>query len=148
MKRFDTLASAVICALAWGTLGGPIAQGEPPLPQEKAVYKAVIHVNFDDAERQKRGLRSVANMLNEVKEGDIEVVCHSTGIGLLMKKKTTEAVEVERLMKAGVKFAACENTMREKSIAKDDLLPGVVTVPSGAVEVVRKQQEGYGYFRP
>ena len=48
----------------------------------------------------------------------------------------------------GVRFAACENTMRDKSIPKEGLLPGVVTVPSGAVEIVRKQQNGYGYFRP
>jgi intracellular sulfur oxidation DsrE/DsrF family protein len=30
-----------------------------------------------------------------------------------------------------------------------DLLPGVATVPSGVVEVIRKQQlEGYAYFKP
>ena len=44
---------------------------------------------------------------------------------------------------------ACENTMRQKSIRKEDLLPNVGTVPSGAVEVVRKQQrDGYAYFKP
>ena len=32
---------------------------------------------------------------------------------------------------------------------KDDLLAGVGTVPSGAVEVIRKQQrDGYAYFKP
>lgn len=118
---------------------------------ERAAFKAVIHVNFADAERQKNGLRNVSNMLKEVKdisEGDIEVVCHGPGIGLLVKDKTPHAEEMERLMKAGVRFAACENTMRERSIPKDALVSGVVTVRSGAAEVVRKQQEGYGYFKP
>ena len=51
-------------------------------------------------------------------------------------------------MKQRVRFTACENTMKKKSIAKEDLSPGVATVPSGAVEVLGKQQDGYGYFKP
>ena len=58
-----------------------------------------------------------------------------------------EAIEV--LPKKGVRFVACEDKMRRESIRKEDLLPGVGTVPSGAVEVVRKQQEdGHAYFKP
>ena len=52
------------------------------------------------------------------------------------------------LVKAKVRFEACENTLRDKAIPKDRVLPGVTTTPSGAVEVVRKQQEGFGYFKP
>lgn len=120
-----------------------VSLGEPQM------FKAVVHVNFADSERQKHGLKNVANMLKEVKDHfEIEVVCHGGGIGLLVRDQTQHAAEVERLSKQGVRFAACENTMRDKSISKDSLLPDVVTVPSGAVEIVRKQQDGYGYFRP
>jgi uncharacterized protein len=38
--------------------------------------------------------------------------------------------------------------MRLRSIRPADLLPGVGTVPSGAYTVVRRQQEGYSYFKP
>lgn len=38
--------------------------------------------------------------------------------------------------------------MRDKGIKRGDLLDGVGTVPAGAVEVIRRQQAGYGYFRP
>ena len=55
---------------------------------------------------------------------------------------------MEQLRKEVVRLAACENTMRDKSIPKENLLLGVTTVSSGAVEVIRKQQEGYGYFKP
>lgn len=124
------------------------ADREAPGSGGKTMFKAVVHVNFDDAERQKHGLKNVSNMLKEVKAADIEIVCHGGGIGLVVKDKGEHAEEVAKLVKDGVRFAACENTLRDKSIPKDSLLPGVVTVPSGAVEVVRKQQEGYGYFRP
>lgn len=43
------------------------------------------------------------------------------------------AEQVHNLMKQSVRFVACENTMREKSIKKEDLFPDVVTAPAGAV---------------
>lgn len=113
------------------------------------MLKVVVHINFSDAERQKHGLTNVANILKEVKgEAEVVVICHGAGIGLLVQEKSQNADQVEQLIKAKVRFAACENTLREKSIPKDKLLPGVTTTPSGAVEVVRKQQEGFGYFKP
>lgn len=67
------------------------------------------------------------------------------GIRLLVKDRSEHADEVARLIKEGVRFVPCENTLRDKSIPKENLLPLVGTVPSGVVEVVRKQHEGYGY---
>ena len=132
-----------------GPLTGSRADDKPAPKETPKMLKVVVHVNFADSERQKHGLKNVANMLKEVKgAAEIEVVCHGGGIGLVVKDKGEHAEEVARLVKEGVRFAACENTLRDKSIPKDSLLPGVMTVPSGAVEVVRKQQEGFGYFRP
>lgn len=139
-----------IIALAFAVNLG--LSGEPQTSKtkgEKTMLKAVIHVNFADSDRQKHGLKNVSNILKQVKgEAEIVVVCHGAGIDLLVKEKSQHADEVARLVKEGVRFAACENTMRDKSISKENLLMGVTTVPSGAVEVIRKQQEGYGYFKP
>lgn len=118
-------------------------------PEEKKMLQTVVHVNFPDAARQGHGLKNIENILKAVNgEAKVEVVCHGAGISLLLKNKTEHAGQIEKLMKQGVRFAACENTLREKSIARDDLLSGVETVPSGAVEVIRKQQQGYAYFKP
>ncbi len=76
------------------------------------------------------------------------MVCHGGGIGLLVKGKSERADEVAGLIKQGVRFAACANTLRNQSIPKDNLLCGAAMVPSGAIQVIRKQQEGYGYFKP
>lgn len=142
----------VITLIALGTfLKCPWANAqEKSTPMEESkMLKAVVHVNFADSERQKHGLRNIENILKEVQgKATIEVVGHGAGITLLEKSHTKHGKQIEKLVKAGVRFSACENTMREKGIDKDDLLPGIVTVPSGAVEVIRKQQEGYGYFKP
>jgi intracellular sulfur oxidation DsrE/DsrF family protein len=42
---------------------------------------------------------------------------------------------------------ACENAMRAHHILSSDLLSGVTTVPSGIVELVRKQEAGYAYVK-
>lgn len=148
MKRFIPLAVLAAGLTLWLGLRGE--SGDQPKASEggKPMLKAVVHVNFADAERQKAGLKNVANILKEVKGAEIEVVCHGGGIGLLVRDKSEHADEVARLVKEGVRFAACENTLRDTSIPKERLLPGVTTVPSGAVEVIRKQQEGFGYFKP
>ena len=51
------------------------------------------------------------------------------------------------LSQAGVVFAACENTMKKKNVAKEDLLPFATTVDSGVAEVVRKQEAGWAYLK-
>lgn len=118
-------------------------------PSGPPAFRAVVHVNFADAERQAKGLKNVRNMLKAVgPDAAIEVVCHGPGINLLLKENNPSADEVRALAGRGVKFLACENTMVEKSIDRSSLLAEAGTIPSGAVEVVRQQQTGAGYFRP
>lgn len=147
------LSSAVVVAagaLAWfAAQAQPQPVGAQPAKGEKEMLKAVVHVNFGDAERQKHGLKNVTNVLKaEGGKAEVVVVCHGPGIALVVKDKSPDAGEVERLIKEGVKFEACENTLKDKGIPKESLIPGVTTVPSGAAEVVRRQQDGFGYFRP
>src|SRR4051812_10045533 len=116
---------------------------------EDGPLKVVVHVNFPETGAQGAGLRSVGNLLKEEPGARVEVVCHAAGIALVEKARSDHPDAVAALIKKGVSFVACENTMRQKSIRKEDLLPGVGTVPSGAVEVVRKQRkDGYAYFKP
>ena len=149
MKWFVyALVAAGVVSLAGSPVGTRAEEKQSPKESRK-MLKAVVHVNFSDGDRQKHGLKNVSNMLKEVEgEAEIVVVCHGAGIGLLVKGKSQHAEQVARLIKEKVRFAACENTLRDKAIPKGDLLPGVTTTPSGAVEVIRKQQEGFGYFKP
>lgn len=147
MLRVTLSALALAAGAVLAAAGEP--DRKPDSPGGKKMLRAVVHISFGDQERQGHGLKNVRNILKEVgDDAAIEVVCHGAGLSLLVKAGTAHAEQVEKLLGQGVRFAACENTMREKSIGKDDLLPGVTTVPSGAVEVIRKQQEGYGYFKP
>lgn len=134
---------------------GTVALAQDPAPNPSPLFKvnedmvkAVIHINFDDADRQEHGLKNIENILKEANDAQIVVVIHGQGISLLSKKKTKQTELIQKLMKSGVKFEACENTMKKESLSKEDLVDGSTTVPSGAVEVLRKQSEGFGYFKP
>jgi intracellular sulfur oxidation DsrE/DsrF family protein len=152
MKKAILFSAVVVAAavMVWfAAQAQPQPVGAQPAKGEKEMLKAVVHVNSGDAERQKHGLKNVTNMLKaEGGKAEVVVVCHGPGIALVVKDKSPDAAQVERLIKEGVKFEACENTLRDKGIPKESLIPGVTTVPSGAAEVVRRQQDGFGYFRP
>lgn len=135
----------MVLAAALGATRTIAADDKP----EAGTLKVVVHVNMPESGVQGAGLKNITNILKEAPDTKVEVVCHGAGIGLVEKARTDHAEGVEALIKKGVTFVACENTMRQKSIKKEDLLPGVGTVPSGAVEVVRKQhKDGFAYFKP
>jgi intracellular sulfur oxidation DsrE/DsrF family protein len=46
------------------------------------------------------------------------------------------------------KVNACQNTMRGQHLTKDDMLSDIGYVPSGVIEIIKKQEEGYAYLRP
>ena len=148
MKRYIPLALVFAGLIGSLSLRGASEDRIKASEGTKLMLKAIFHINFSDSERQKHGLKNVTNILKAENGAEIEVVCHGGGIGLLVRDQTEYADEVARLIKDGVRFAACENTLRDKSISKENLLPNVTTVPSGAIEVIRKQQEGFGYFKP
>lgn len=138
------LSSVTLMVLGLGLPVDPARSEDPSGP-----LKVVVHINFPESGRQGHGLKNVTNVLKEAPDAQVEVVCHGAGIGLVETTRTEHAEVVQGLIKKGVKFVACENTMRQKTIRKEDLLPGVGTVPSGAVEVIRKQQQdGFAYFKP
>jgi hypothetical protein len=77
---------------------------------------------------------------------EVEVLAYGGGIDTL-KKGAPTAQAIADLEKLGVHFVACENAMRMHHIEKADLLPGVTSVPSGVVELVRKQEDNWSYVK-
>jgi len=113
------------------------------------MLQSIVHIDLADQDRQARGLHNVENILRS-QEGSavIEIICHGAGLGLVVRDKSAHGDLLTGLIQQRVVVAACENTMIEQGIAPADILPGVRIVPSGAVEVIQKQHDGYAYFKP
>lgn len=147
--RFGRWMAGGALMLGLAAMAAPRGAGSA---QQERVLRVVVHVNFAQTTREKLGLSNIENILkaagDEGLKAEVEVVCHADGIRLVEKARTELADEVAALAGQGVRFVACQNTMRQRSIRPEDLLPGVATVASGAYEVVRRQQDGYSYFKP
>lgn len=116
--------------------------------QEKGEGQKIIFQLTDDNPRSHKALVGQLNNLTEGwPEANIEVVCHSAGISLLLKDKTQYAEELKTLTEKGVVFAACENTMKAHQLERRQMLPFIEYVPMGIAEIVMKQQQGWNYIK-
>ena len=111
-------------------------------------HRVVIQINSADTTVWHGAMRNIANMQTALGNNtQIEVVAHGSGIGLLIASKTTQQAKIVELAAMGVKFVACENTIRERKIDKATILPQSGFVPSGVSEIILKQEEGWAYLK-
>lgn len=145
-----TLVTGLGVAWGVGQYGDPAQAHEPP---SVAPYQVVVEAN-DPAGTENVNwagtLNNVSNSLDEIGEDqmEVEVVAHGQGIHLLAKEKSPVELQakIAELQDRGVVFAACANSMAKNGYTMEDMLPGVIQVPSGAAEVIRKQREGWIYL--
>lgn len=112
-----------------------------------ANHKIVFQLTSDDTLVHKAVIKQIRNIFKAAPNASVEVVCHNKGITLLQTSMTKHATDVTDLKGRGVDFVACENSMRERKIKKEDLLPEVRTVPAGIIEIVMKQEQGWSYIK-
>lgn len=121
-----------------------VAQEATPKPT-----RVVVQVSEADPARWNLVLNNVKNLQDDLgaKNVTVEIVAYGPGIGMLKLDAPTNS-RISDALKSGVTVQACENTMRNQKLAKDDMHPGVSYVPAGVVQIIRRQQEGWAYLRP
>lgn len=142
--------SAWAFALVTGFVTAPVlAQHAHHGAQASQRAQVVIQMSEADPAKWNLALNNARNLQAEVGAAnvDIELVAFGPGIGML-KADSAVANRIDEALGAGVKVVACENTMRGQKLTKDDMLGKVGYVPSGVVELMRKQQQGWAYIRP
>ena len=110
-------------------------------------YKVVFQLTSADTAIQRSLAKQIHNVLAAAPKSQIEVVCHNQGISFLQTAKTLQGEKIRELQAKGVVFAACENTMRDRKIKREELVPAAITVPSGVVEIVKKQRKHWAYLK-
>ncbi|WP_459192542.1 DsrE family protein [Halosimplex sp. J119] len=111
--------------------------------------QSVLHLVSGDEGEQETSLAIAKNLVDDEsgRIDDVAVVAQADGIEALTSEGGFEE-EVESLAEAGVSFKACANTLEMKDIEESALLGNAETVPEGAVEITRLENEGYAYMRP
>lgn len=144
MKNIKRVMNGLLgSALLVGVLTMPV----PALAQEKS--KVVIQVSDNDPMKWKLAMGNAKNVQKDLgmDKVDLEIVAYGPGI-MMLKSQSQAATAVAALVNSGVKVVACENTMKSEKLTKKDMNAAVGYVPSGVVEIVHKQEQGYAYVRP
>ena len=112
-----------------------------------ARLKTLFHI--DEMEKWSLLLINVRNTLIYCGDEnvDIEVVANSEAVDGY-KPDFELAHVITKQSSRGVKFVACKNALDAHKMGKEDILNFVQVVPASIVEIVEKQQEGYGYIKP
>ncbi|HNM27060.1 MAG TPA: DsrE family protein [Saprospiraceae bacterium] len=116
-------------------------------PVDKQKHKIVFQLTSSDSLVHKATLRQIGHILEAAPSSKIEVVCHSNGLPFLVAAQSTQVAKIKELEAKGVDFMACENTMRDRKVNAADLISGCQTVPSGVLEVIRKQEKHWAYIK-
>ena len=151
MNRLSRLV--LIAALMIAAAPAAPAMAATPAPaahqQATAQHKAVFDMTTGQPAVWDATLRNLENLTAHYGQENVsfEVVGHGAGIGLMLKANTAQAARMKALAKQGVIFAACNNTMKRKKIAKSELLPFVTVVPAGVAELIEKQEAGWAYIK-
>ena len=67
---------------------------------------------------------------------------------MVLKGKSVVAEDLEMLAKKdNIDFVICEGTMKRHKIKDSQIIGGVRSVPDGILEIIEKQQEGWGYIK-
>jgi uncharacterized protein len=110
--------------------------------------KVVFQVSDDDAQKWNLALNNAKNVQVAMGAGaTVEIVAYGPGIGMLTADSSASN-RVAAAAKSGVKVVACQNTMRAKKLSPADMNTAIGYVPSGVVEIMAKQQQGWSYVRP
>ena len=148
IRLFATALFAGTCGLASAAGQAPVPPAIAAAPAESAREQAIFGVSDADPQKWNLTLGNIGNAIDGLgaNAADIELVVYGPGIAML-KKDSPVAEKLAAAQKNGVRIVACQNSMRGFHIEQADLAPGVGVVPSGVVELIRRQHAGYAYVR-
>ena len=143
------IASAVLVSTPFfiaANAQGMSATGSKDLQKR---HRLVIQVSDNDPAKWNLALNNAKNVQDDVGAAnvDIEIVAYGPGISML-KLESPSAARVQEAIKANIKVIACENTMRNQKLTRDDMQSAISYVPAGVTEIMTKQSEGWAYVRP
>lgn len=116
----------------------------------KKVYKVVYQLNTEEDTKITSTLKNISNALQDPRlEGklEVELVVHGGGV-FALKKGSIHEVQLRDLQKKGVIIAQCENTLKTRKIAKDELYDFISFVPTGNGELIIRQVDGWAIIHP
>ena len=155
VARSTCFALAVVVINLIG-VGQTQAEQRLTLSEDKPFAEAHIILQVSDAEKVHHdATMDIANNLMKHYEGqdkvDIEIIAFGAGISLLYREDNNNADRIASLIRHGVRFYACGNTLdtiERKTGKRPALIGSVETVQTGVAFMIDEVKRGYTLVHP
>jgi len=123
----------------------------------KADHHLVIHVDDNDKGKMNIAMNNAANVTqyyaDKGQKVEIEIVAYGPGLNMLRPGKSPVEGRIKDFAGSfdNISFAACGNTMKgmsKKEGAQVTVYDFAKVVPSGVVQIMERQDQGWHYIRP
>lgn len=113
----------------------------------EAEHKIIYQLVDGNSEVHDKFLRQLENVLEAAPNSQIEVVVHGMGVDLMRNDTNTQSQRIKALIDGGVTIVVCENTLKQRNLKKEQFLEFAGFVPTGILEIVMKQEQGWIYIK-
>jgi intracellular sulfur oxidation DsrE/DsrF family protein len=139
------LALALVAAL-------PVAAADPAKPAASVAaaqkHRVVIQVSDPDPRLWAQAINYTENLRQLLGKDNVEIEVVALGLGIgVLKLDSPHGTRVSDSLKQGVKFSACESTMKRQKLTTGDMLPDIGYTPGGLVRILERQREGWNYIK-
>jgi len=122
-------------------------------------HRVAIQVDQNDPAVMNLALNNATNIMEYYKSKNetvqVDIVTYGPGLHMLRADTSPVHDRIKQIVNASfpsnIKFSACENTKQgmEKREGKEiTIIPEAEVVPSGAVQLIELQEQGWSYLRP
>jgi intracellular sulfur oxidation DsrE/DsrF family protein len=123
---------------------GVPARSQTSAPQHRVVFV----ITSPDPADWGGVLANIRNLRAGIKPetAQIELIAYSGGTAMLKKGSPVEK-DILAAEADGAVVLACGNSMKHEQLTLADMVAGVAVTPSGVVELMRKQEQGWSYIK-
>lgn len=140
MKR--RIALGVLSLFGAGT--AIAREGKPAVKQ-----RVIFQISDSDKSRWQLVLNNARNVQTELGKDNVEIEILAYGPGLdMLKAESAVAAGLARALDDSIGLIACENTMKNRKVTRDEMYAGIGYVIAGVTHLMKRQQEGWAYIRP
>lgn len=151
--RMSLFALAVVALFGWpassfaGELKTELAE---PRPTFDAPRRIMLQLSSDDPVHMNNILHNAVNLQKfyGIDNVEIAVIAFGPGMKALYAADSPVRERVQSLLKYGIAFIGCGNTLAATNHSPSDLIDGVDYVEAGIAEIVERSLQGWIYVSP
>ena len=125
----------------------------PALAQQKkkpaGKQRVIFQVSDNNPAKWQLALNNAKNVQVDLGKDKVQIEIVAYGPGLAMLKADSKvAGGLAAALDDNVGLIACENTMQNNKVTRDEMYGGIAFVQAGVTHIMKRQQEGWAYIRP